>query len=291
MTLVLGIVGHPLNHSVSVPMHMSAIFTLGIDYVYMSFDILPDNLSHAVSQFKKEHIKGFNVTIPYKEAIMLYLDSVDEHASRIGAVNTVNNESGRLKGYNTDGIGYIKSLGEQTGFDPCGKHVLMIGAGGAARAIAFSLLEAGVKRLIIVNRTIDRAQKLAQHLGSYFPEANLQALSIEYMNALPYKELDLIVNTTPVGMKNIKQTDIDGSISLLAADGSLLDKNTIVSDIVYNPLETPLLKRAKHAGLKTHDGAGMLVYQGAESFKIWTGVQPPVDVMRQAVLRALQEHH
>ncbi len=291
MTLVLGIVGHPLNHSVSVPMHMSAIFTLGIDYVYMSFDILPDNLSYAVSQFKKEHIKGFNVTIPYKEAIMPYLDSIDEHAGRIRAVNTINNENGKLKGYNTDGIGYIKSLKEQTGFDPCGKHVLMIGAGGAARAISFSLLEAGIKSLIIVNRTIDRAQKLTQHLESYFPEATVQALSIDNMNDIRYKGLGLIVNTTPVGMKNIKQTDIGELITLLEADGSLLDKNTIVSDIVYNPLETPLLKRAKHAGLRTHGGVGMLVHQGAESFKIWTGVQPPVDVMRQAVLRALQEHH
>ena len=291
MTLVLGIVGHPLDHSVSVPMHMSAIFSLGIDYVYMSFDILPENLSHAVAQFRKEHIKGFNVTIPYKEEIMPYLDSIDGYAGRIGAVNTVNNENGRLKGYNTDGIGYVRSLGEQTGFDPRGKQVLMIGAGGAAKAVAFSLLEAGIKRLIIVNRTLDRAQKLAQHLESYFPKQILQALSIEYMNAIAYKGLDLIVNTTPVGMKNIKQTDIDGLITLLEADGSLFNKDTIVSDIVYNPLETPFLKRAKQAGLRTHDGAGMLVYQGAESFKLWTGVQPPVDVMRQAVLRALQEHH
>ncbi|MCL4468950.1 MAG: shikimate dehydrogenase [Deltaproteobacteria bacterium] len=282
MTLVLGIVGHPLDHSLSVPMHMSAIFTLGIDYVYMSFDILPENLSHAVAQFRKERIKGFNVTIPFKEDIMPYLDSIDEHAGKIGAVNTVNNENGRLKGYNTDGIGYVRSLGEQAGFDPRGKQVLMIGAGGAAKAVAFSLLEAGADKIIIANRTQERAEALHRHLCVYFPAASSQRIHLQDMNDLDHKKINLVINTTSLGMKGAG--DIDMDLTGFGVD-------TVVSDIVYNPLETPFLKRAKHAGLKTHDGAGMLVYQGAESFKLWTGIQPPVDVMRQAVLRALQEHH
>jgi shikimate dehydrogenase len=261
---------------------MSAIFTLGIDYVYMSFDILPQNVAHAVVQFKKEHIKGFNVTIPYKEIIMPYLDGVDEYASRIGAVNTVNNENGRLKGYNTDGVGYVKSLREQTGFDPRGMKVLMIGAGGAAKAVAFSLLEAGVHTIIIANRTLERADALCRHLHIYFSGASAQCIGMPDINTIDHKTINLVINTTSLGMKGAGDIDID-----------LTDfkNDTVVSDIVYNPLETPLLKRAGQAGLKTHDGAGMLVYQGAESFKIWTGVQPPVDVMRQAVLRALQERH
>ncbi len=282
MTSVLGIVGHPLDHSVSVPMHMSAIFTLGIDYVYMSFDILPGNVAHAVVQFKKEHIKGFNVTIPYKEIIMPYLDGVDEYASRVGAVNTVNNENGRLKGYNTDGTGYVKSLREQTGLDPRGKKVLMIGAGGAAKAVAFSLLEAGVQTIIIANRTPERAESLCRHLKIYFSGASSQCIGMPDINTIDHKAINLVINTTSLGMKGAGDIDID------LTD---FENDTVVSDIVYNPLETPLLKRAGQAGLKTHDGAGMLVYQGAESFRIWTGVQPPVDVMRQAVLRALQEHH
>lgn len=291
MTYVLGVVGHPLDHSLSVPMHMSAIFALGIDYVYMSFDILPDNIPHAVSQFKKEGIKGFNVTIPYKEIIMPYLDGVDEYARRIGAVNTVNNEHGRLKGYNTDGIGYVKSLIEQTRFDPAGKHVLMIGAGGAAKAVAFSLLEAGIERLIITNRNIEleMAERLAYNIRPYFPEVIVQVLSIEHIPELHFKELDLVVNTTPVGMKHTSHQEIKELSDLLHPNSLLLSQDTVVSDIVYNPIETPLLKMAKLAGLKTHNGTGMLVYQGAESFRIWTGIEPPVDVMRQAVLKALQE--
>jgi|YelNatPaOPRAMG01_1025707.scaffolds.fasta_scaffold04561_2 shikimate dehydrogenase len=290
MTYILGVLGHPLDHSLSVPMHMSAIFTLGIDYVYMSFDVLPENLSHAVSEFKKQGIKGFNVTIPYKETIIPYLDELDEHAKRIGAVNTVNNEEDRLKGYNTDGRGYLRSLIEQTGFSPVNKHVLMIGAGGAARAIAFSLLESGVKRLTLINRTIQRAQRLADHLGLYFPEAILETLSMDHINAIPHEGIHLIVNTTPAGMKHIKQTNIDGLVNFLLTDRSL-SKDTIISDIVYNPMETPLLREAKNAGFKTHDGIGMLVYQGAESFKIWTGIYPPVDIMRQSVIRALLQGH
>ncbi|MGB9735298.1 MAG: shikimate dehydrogenase [bacterium] len=290
MTSILGILGHPLGHSLSVPMHMSAIFALGIDYVYLSFDVQPEELQHTIAQFKKEHIKGFNVTIPYKERIIDYLDDIDQHAKRIGAVNTVNNEDGRLKGYNTDGIGYLKSLKEQTGFDPEGKQVLMLGAGGAARAVAFSLLESGIKTLFVANRTVQKAERLIQHLGSYFQKATLYPLSLEKIVDLSYMDLDLIVNTTSVGMKNTKQSDTGRLMELLKFDNTF-NKGLVVSDIVYNPPETPLLRMAKQAGLKIHDGIGMLVYQGAESFKIWTGIQAPVEVMRQAVSRALQEHH
>ncbi len=282
MTLVLGIVGHPLDHSVSVPMHMSAIFTLGIDYVYLSFDILPENLPHAIGQFKKENIKGFNVTIPYKETIMPYLDDIDERASRIGAVNTIDNENGRLKGYNTDGTGYLTSLREQTGFDPRGKRVLMIGAGGAAHAVAYALLEAGARHITIANRTREHAEVLCRHLGVYFPSASLQSTGMDTLDSEGRTQTDLVVNTTSIGMKGAGD---------IAMDFTGLDRHTVVSDIVYNPLETQFLKRALRAGLAIHDGAGMLVHQGAESFRLWTGIRPPVDVMRQAVLRALQEHH
>ncbi len=281
MTLILGIVGHPLDHSVSVPMHMSAIFTLGIDYVYLSFDILPENLSHAIGQFKRENIKGFNVTIPYKETIMPYLDDIDERASRIGAVNTINNESGRLKGYNTDGTGYLTSLREQTGFDPRGKQVLLIGAGGAAHAVAYALLEAGAGHLTIANRTREHADMLCRHLGVYFPGGLLRSIGMDEINEGDHTQSDLVVNTTSIGMKGA------GDITM---DVTGLGKHAVVSDIVYNPLETGFLKRARAAGLAIHDGAGMLVHQGAESFRLWTGLRPPVDVMRQAVLKALQEH-
>lgn len=289
MTNILGIVGHPLDHSVSVPMHMSAIFHLGIDYVYLSFDILPENLSYAVTRFKKENIKGFNVTIPYKEAIMAHLDSIDERAVSIGAVNTVNNENGQFKGYNTDGTGYIRSLKEQAGFDPSAKQVLLIGAGGAAKAIAFSLLEAGCRKLIIANRTLKRADKLLEHLDTYFPDVSMQAIHRERVRELHMKDIALVVNTTSVGMKSNGPA---GSISHFNdIDLTGFNKDTVISDIVYNPIETPLLIMAQQAGLKTHGGTGMLVYQGAESFKIWTGIEPPVDIMNQAVLKALQGKH
>lgn len=292
MTSILGLLGHPLGHSVSVPMHMASIFTLGIDYVYLSFDILPEDLSRTVAGFKKEGVQGFNVTIPYKESIMSYLDGIDEHAGKIGAVNTVHNDHGKLKGYNTDGIGYITSLREQTGFSPGGRHVLMIGAGGAARAVAFSLLEAGIEGLIIANRSVemDMAERLANHIKLSFPDVNVQALPVERIPWIPARELDLIINTTPVGMKHTGQQEIKELSDLMQESRTLLREDTVISDVIYNPVETPLLKMAKLAGLKTHNGINMLVYQGAESFRIWTGIRPPVDVMRRAVLQALQEN-
>ncbi len=293
MTSLLGVVGHPLGHSLSVPMHMASIFTLGIDYVYLSFDILPEDLSAAVAGFRIEGVKGINVTIPYKEAIMPYLDSIDEHARIIGAVNTVNNDNGKLKGYNTDGIGYIMSLKEQTGFSPLGKCVLILGAGGAARAVAFSLLEAGIGKLIIANRSVElnMAEKLASHIKPHFPGVHVQAMPVEHLPSLPFQELDLIVNATPVGMKHTKQQEIKELSGLLQPGHLLLRSDTVISDVIYNPAETPLLKTARLAGLKTHNGVTMLVYQGAESFKLWTGIEPPIEVMRRAVLHALEEVH
>ncbi|MCL4479476.1 MAG: shikimate dehydrogenase [Deltaproteobacteria bacterium] len=281
MTEILGIVGHPLGHSVSVPMQMSAIFKLGMDYVYMSFDIMPQDLSFAVQQFKHEGLKGFNVTIPYKEAIIPYLDDMDVKAHQIGAVNTVNREDGKLKGYNTDWLGYIHSLKQELDFNPSGKRAIIIGAGGASKAVAFALLESGINFLLIVNRSIARAESLSKHLGTYFKASDIRVLPLDRINEVSNNRYDLIVNTTSVGMKE------SGSINI---DFSRLKKDVIVSDIVYNPIETPFLKSAKQYGLKTHNGTGMLLYQGMESFRIWTGITPPIDVMREAMLNALKEH-
>ena len=169
--------------------------------------------------------------------------------------------------------------------------MLLIGAGGAARAVAFSLLEAGTERLIIANRTMEKAVKLAENLASYFPKAGLRPLPVDRIGTLPYRDISLIINATSVGMKGAQHTGIDGLLALLGGGTALFNRDTVISDIVYNPVVTPLLKTAQLAGLKIHDGTGMLVYQGAESFRIWTGIEPPVEVMRQAVLRALKEEH
>ncbi len=289
---LFGILAHPVGHSMSPIMHNEAFAKLGLAYYYHPFDVPPIHLADAVQALKALGIAGVNVTIPHKESIIPYLDHLDPEAEAIGAVNTVVlTQEGRLKGYNTDGAGYIQSLRKETGIELNHKKVLMLGAGGAAKAIGVYLLKEGIAELVIANRTKEKAVRLAQHLKRYQERrADKQAKGEQTISVLDWplvqqtggEGFQLIINTTSVGM----WPHVDQSPLALKGLGS----DTVVSDIVYNPRETLFLKQAKAQGAKIHYGLGMLIYQGALAFKLFTGYEAPVDTMEAAVRRFLEEN-
>ena len=272
-TNVVGLIGHPVEHSFSPPMHNAAFNKLNMDYVYTAFDVNPNDLKTAIVGADALNIKGFNVTIPHKIEVMKYLNEIDEVAKLIGAVNTIDFKN--LKGYNTDGIGAIKAIGEVTNVK--NKNVVIAGAGGASRAISFYLAKYGVDQLTILNRNVEKAQKLANDVLNSELIDNVESDSINNMNL---SDADILINTTPVGMHpNVDDVPI-------AQAGDMHD-NLVVFDAVYNPNETGLLKQAIEAGAKPVYGIKMLLYQGAESFEIWTGKKAPIDVMQEALIKYL----
>ncbi|MBE6511081.1 MAG: shikimate dehydrogenase [Methanobrevibacter millerae] len=272
-TNVVGLIGHPVEHSFSPPMHNAAFNKLNMDYVYTAFDVNPNDLKTAIVGADALNIKGFNVTIPHKIEVMKYLNEIDEVAKLIGAVNTIDFKN--LKGYNTDGIGAIKAIGEVTNVK--NKNVVIAGAGGASRAISFYLAKYGVDQLTILNRNVEKAQKLANDVLDSELIDNVESDSINNMNL---SDADILINTTPVGMHpNVDDVPI-------AQAGDMHD-NLVVFDAVYNPNETGLLKQAIEAGAKPVYGIKMLLYQGAESFEIWTGKKAPIDVMQEALIKYL----
>jgi shikimate dehydrogenase len=255
-------------------MHNAAFQALGINAVYAAFPAPPERLTEAVRGLAAAGIGGFNLTVPHKTAILPLLDRIEPEAAAIGAVNTVRCQEGRLSGTNTDGGGFLLSLRHDLDWNPAGKRVLMLGAGGAARGIAHALLEAGTGELLIANRTPERARELAAHCLARFPKARVTALGIgEAAGQAPH----LLVNTTTVGMG-------DGRSPVeLAAVGV----REAVVDIVTHPPETPLLRQAKALGLPCANGVGMLLHQGVLAFQYWTGRTPPADVMRAALEAAI----
>ncbi len=260
------VIGDPIEHSMSPVMHNIAFSDTGYNGVYTAFRV--QDLSAAVSGIRSLGINGASVTIPHKVAIMALLDDIDEQAVKIGAVNTVVNRDGHLSGYNTDCLGAVNALLEKT--DIKGRNVIMIGAGGAARAAAFGILAEGGK-LKIVNILQDEGEALAKDLGvDYYP---LQ----DYTDY----DCDILINATPLGMV----PDVD----IMPLEPAYLSKNMVVMDIVYNPIKTRLLKEAEKIGCVTVDGVSMFVYQGVAQFEMWTGEKAPVNSMRQVVVEALQK--
>lgn len=272
-TAVYGLLGHPVRQSLSPAMHNAAFGSLSINAAYLPFPTPPEKLEAVVSGLCAADVKGFNLTVPHKTAILPMLSEILPTARTIGAVNTVRNDGGRLSGTNTDGEGFLRSLAEDLSFDPAGKEALLLGAGGAARAIAFALLGAGVSRLVIANRTVARGESLAADCKERYPAPAIEAASIHDLAA---NAPNLLVNATIVGMG-------DGNSPV---DLEALRVREAVCDIVYHPLETPLLTQAGALGLACANGIGMLLYQGAAAFTFWTGREAPVKVMRAALLKA-----
>ncbi len=271
MKTIFAVFGDPVEHSLSPVMHNAAYRALGMDCEYHKFRVTLDDLESAIMGAKAMGFGGLNLTIPLKEKALEIVEP-DTMARAIGAVNTIEfsgDDIAGIVGHNTDGIGAVKALAA-SGVDIPGSRVLILGAGGAARAVAYQLAKDGA-RVIIANRTPGRAQELAENVRSV---GDASGTGLEELPGLT-ANADIIINTTSVGMHP------DTDRTLVTAD--MMHTGQVIFDIVYSPLETRLLLEAKKAGAVTIDGIRMLVLQGAESFRIWTGIEPPVGVMEQAV--------
>ena len=278
-TTLCGIIGDPIEHTMSPVMHNAAFEYLGINYLYVPFKVRKEELGEAIDGIRALNIRGLNVTVPHKVAVMPLLDELGPLAEKIGAVNTIVNDDGVLRGYNTDATGFLRALLEQ-GIEPEGKNVLVLGAGGASRAICFILAERGAHP-VILNRQLelDWAEELAQRISHIFEkevralELNEESLSVALENA------DILVNATSVGMSPAVDE------TLLPA--KLLKAGLVVLDIVYNPIKTRLLREAEAAGARVIGGLDMLAWQGALAFEKWTGREAPLELMKREAIEAL----
>ncbi|MBM4140096.1 MAG: shikimate dehydrogenase [Nitrospira sp.] len=268
-TKITGLFGYPVEHTMSPAMHNAAFEALGIDYCYVAFPVHPDHLENAIRSIRALTLSGVNVTIPHKEKVIPFLDEVDEEASFIGAVNTIVNTQDSLIGYNTDGRGFIQSLSE-SGISTEGKVVFIIGAGGASRAISYYLSQKATE-LILFDIDKGKTEKLIQDLKKIRDNIS----SVE--NIVTADRYDIIINATPLGLKNEDP---------LPFHTSLLNPNHTVCDLIYK--KTQFLEDASQKGCTTLNGLGMLLWQGVFAFELWTGKKPPVDVMRKALFSMIK---
>ncbi|MCD6599402.1 MAG: shikimate dehydrogenase [Dehalococcoidia bacterium] len=286
MAKFIGLIGNPAKHSISPYFQQAALDYYHFDIRYETWETNPAKLEAAVAGLREPQNLGANVTVPYKEAVLPLLDEVDDMAGSIGAVNTIVKRDDTLLGFNTDAHGFIRGLRQERQFNPEGKRVVVLGAGGVARAVCFALLREKVSSLIIINRTPVRASTLASSLESYMTEAGLKT----ELTTLPWQSLTsagafarchLMVNCTTMGMKH---SSYEGKSPLSI---EMIPKGALVYDLVYNPYPTPLLQLAQKAGANILGGLAMLVYQGAASFELWMGKKAPVDVMLDRAKKAL----
>lgn len=281
MRKYLGIIGDPISHSLSPLIQQTALKAQGLDYLYLPFRVLKEDLEIALKGINALNFVGINVTLPHKTSILDLLDEISVEARLIGAVNTVVFKDGRSLGYNTDGQGFIRSLLEEGKIDPLQKKVLILGSGGAARAVAVALALRGVKDLVIVNRTMEKAKNLVSELAEKITGVNFRSMA--FLPALLAEEIpkvDLIINATSIGLKT----------SEFPVKSEWFNSRQMVVDLVYYPLKTSFLQKAARGGAQTLTGAGMLVYQGVEAYRLWTGLEPPVELMYQVLVDYLHNH-
>jgi len=276
MSKLVGLIGHPLGHSLSPLMHNAAFKELGLDFEYKLFDVKPSDLAKKVEELRAEKYAGFNITIPYKEKVMELLDEVVENAKVIGAVNTVVNDNGKLIGYNTDGPGFVESIRDDAGVNPQGLNAVVLGAGGAARAILVTLAEEKANSLIITDVDQEKACQLAEYIGAYFKVQIKTVQPNSHQLQVALDGADLLVNATPIGMHPHEN-------NCPLADKIHLRPELMVYDLVYNPYTTKLMKRTKNSV----SGLGMLVRQGALAFTLWTGQEAPVKLMHETAFATL----
>jgi len=280
-TRICGIIGDPIEHTMSPVIHNAAFKNLGLDYIYIPFRVRKEELGQAVEGIRALNIRGFNVTIPHKVTIMPMLDGLDPLAEKIGAVNTVVNNDGDLRGYNTDATGFLQALLEQ-GVEPRGKNTVVLGAGGASRAVSYILAERGA-HLTILNRQLemDWAEELASRISYDFGK-EVKALELSFENlAMVMERAEMLINATSVGMSpNSEDTPVPDQ---------LLKSGLVVCDIVYNPIKTRLLREAEAAGARTMGGIDMLIWQGALAFEKWTEQPAPFDLMRKEAIKVLEK--
>jgi shikimate dehydrogenase len=281
-TRICALIGDPVEHTMSPAMHNAAFKKLGLDYIYLPFKVKPEKLTDAVAGLRALNVRGFNVTIPHKVSIIPLLDSLDPLAEKIGAVNTVVNDGGALKGYNTDAEGFLRALLDN-GIKAAGKNIVILGAGGASRAISYILAGKGA-RLTVLNRKLelDWAENIAglirKELNSEVKVGELNPRNL----AQVLTKADILVNTTSVGMSPASRVS--------PVPAKFLKRRLVVFDIVYNPVETRLIKEAKAAGARVIGGVDMLAWQGALAFEKWTGRPVPVELMRREAVKMLGSH-
>lgn len=291
MPKFIGLIGYPIKHSISPYFQQVALDYYHLDIHYEAWETSPEKLQDAVDNLRKPQNLGANVTVPYKERVLPLLDEVDDLASSIGAVNTIVKRGNRLLGFNTDSYGFIEALYKEGHFEPEGKQIVILGAGGVAKAVSFALVQQKASSLLIINRTLERATTLADSLKRYMKDSAVSPEELKSkVTALPWQSLysgetlehcHLIVNCTTIGMKYSSQ---EGQSPLST---ELIPQNALVCDLVYNPWETPLLQLARNVGANILRGLAMLVYQGVASFELWTGEKPPIDIMFSKAERIL----
>jgi shikimate dehydrogenase len=276
----VGLIGYPVAHSLSPQMYQAAFDALGIDARYALWETRQNGLAERIASLRSPDVLGANVTIPYKQDVMPLVDECDPLAARIGAINTIANDGGRLVGYNTDAPGFIRALAEFAAFDCRGKKVVILGTGGAARAAAVALLESEVEEVMLLGRTKEHINGLVHHLRTLTAmmhgtaRVNGALLKSPEINRF-LSAADLVVNATPIGLMADDTT--------LLFDINVLPTTSLVMDMIFNPPLTPLLRVARAHGCYVLNGLAMLLYQGARAFEIWTGRTAPIEVMRRAL--------
>lgn len=275
-TTLLGLFGSPVEHSVSPIMHNTAFEMLGLDFAYLAFDVKINDAEQAIAALKALKMRGANVTMPCKNAVVPFMDKLTPAAKMVGAVNTIINDNGILTGHITDGEGYMMSL-KDAGFDPLGKKITVAGAGGAATAICVQAALDGVKEISIFNRRIEKAEKIASIINSN-TICKAFAYCLDDTDALrkELKESYLFANTTRVGMTPLEDVSV-------IEDQSMLHSDLLVTDAIYEPSKTRLLKMAEQVGCPTLNGLGMVLFQGAASFEKWTGKQMPIELVKEKI--------
>ncbi len=275
---IIGLIGNPVKHSKSPLMHNTMFDKLDLKYQYLAFNVCRNDLEKAINGIKALNMKGANITIPHKVDVMKFLDEVSDEAGQIGAVNTIVNDDGKLIGYNTDGEGYVRSLIEETAIDLKNKSVMLLGAGGAARAIGYTLSKQNIDSIIVINRSIEKANDLKVLLEKHTSTKIAEIADIrKYIN-----NVDIIINTTSIGLYP--------SVDLSLIDREWIKPSHLVSDVIYNPLATKLLVDANEKGARIHNGLGMFVYQGAIAFEKWTGIFPDTEFMRKTVIDSFKSN-
>jgi shikimate dehydrogenase len=276
-TQIVGLFGYPVSHTLSPVMHNAAFASLNLPFVYIPFPVEPARLEEGVKGIRALNLRGVNVTIPHKQNVMAFLDRLTPEAELIGAVNTIVNDNGFLTGYNTDGAGFVKALEETGQTNLKNRYALILGTGGAARAVAVSMALRGAGRIVIAGRTIEKAQEITAVINERVSGKCASVLDL-HSSRLPNElaAADIIINSTPIGM--YPKHEVPPFVDL-----SVCHPGALICDLVYNPMDTSLLKAARDKGLGTLSGIGMLIWQGALAFELWTGQQPPVELMRNTV--------
>ncbi|MCX5687820.1 MAG: shikimate dehydrogenase [Candidatus Omnitrophica bacterium] len=275
---IYGVIGWPIKHSLSPAMHNAAFKKFGFKAEYKLFEVRPEELKNFI--INRKNIAGFNITVPHKEKCIELLDSIDPLAGSIGAVNTVVIKNDKLIGYNTDSHGFITALEKDLEFKVKGKSIFLLGSGGASRAVSFALAANGAKKIVLTDLFLDKVKSLAENIRKFYPICNVNIIEpkeIYMKNDL--SGVDLLINATPIGLKKDDP---------LLFDKEVFKKGLSVYDLVYNPERTKLMEAAKNTGLKFSGGLGMLLYQGAKSFELWTGEKAPIEVMRNALIVAIK---